>query len=103
MTHDGPPCTNDHHGPPGTVLFCNLSHLLCLEYKYKHITYLRKRLLQARIGDLTSINNNLTSIKNKLETELSTVHADLDEAVKELRAADERANRAQVNKSGEHE
>jgi chromosome segregation ATPase len=49
----------------------------------------------AKITDLTAINSNLTSIKGKLETELATVHADLDEATKELRAADERANRAQ--------
>ncbi|MCP9260509.1 Paramyosin [Dirofilaria immitis] len=48
----------------------------------------------ARITDLVSINNNLTAIKNKLETELSTAQADLDEATKELHAADERANRA---------
>lgn len=41
-----------------------------------------------------AINNNLTSIKNKLETELSTAQADLDEVTKELHAADERANRA---------
>lgn len=47
-----------------------------------------------RINDLQSINNNLTAIKNKLETELSTAQADLDEATKELHAADERANRA---------
>ena len=32
-----------------------------------------------RIVDLVAINNNLTSIKNKLETELSTAQADLDE------------------------
>jgi len=43
-----------------------------------------------RINDLQSINNNLTAIKNKLETELSTAQADLDEATKELHAADER-------------
>lgn len=43
---------------------------------------------------MASINNNLTAIKNKLETELSTAQADLDEATKELHAADERANRA---------
>lgn len=47
-----------------------------------------------RISDLQAINNNLTSIKNKLETELSTAQADLDEVTKELHAADERANRA---------
>ncbi|VDO61890.1 unnamed protein product [Onchocerca flexuosa] len=47
-----------------------------------------------RIADLVSVNNNLTAIKNKLETELSTAQADLDEATKELHAADERANRA---------
>ncbi|EJW75539.1 hypothetical protein WUBG_13550, partial [Wuchereria bancrofti] len=47
-----------------------------------------------RITDLVSVNNNLTAIKNKLETELSTAQADLDEATKELHAADERANRA---------
>lgn len=49
---------------------------------------------QSRVADLTSINSNLTSIKNKLETELSTAQADLDEVTKELHAADERANRA---------
>lgn len=31
-----------------------------------------------------AINNNLTAIKNKLETELSTARADLDEATKEV-------------------
>lgn len=50
--------------------------------------------MQGRIADLVSVNNNLTAIKNKLETELSTAQADLDEVTKELHAADERANRA---------
>lgn len=50
---------------------------------------------QSKIVDLTSINNNLTSIKGKLETELMSAQADLDEAQKELCSADERANRVQ--------
>ena len=55
--------------------------------------------VQAKISDLQSTNNNLMSIKSKLESELATAHADLDEATKELHAADERANRALVRSS----
>ncbi|EFX65159.1 paramyosin, long form-like [Daphnia pulex] len=50
----------------------------------------------ARINELTTVNVNLTSIRVKLEQELSVYAADFEEASKELKLADDRAQRAQV-------
>jgi len=49
----------------------------------------------ARINELTTINVNLTSIRSKLEQELSAYAADYEEATKELKLADDRAQKAQ--------
>ncbi|KAK6057954.1 hypothetical protein COOONC_04478, partial [Cooperia oncophora] len=56
-----------------------------------------------RIADLSAINNNLTSIKNKLETELSTAQADLDEETQNaLRKKDRRIKEVQQLVDEEH-
>ncbi|KAK4017102.1 paramyosin, long form [Daphnia magna] len=49
----------------------------------------------ARINELTTINVNLSSTRVKLEQELSVYAADFEEASKELKLADDRAQRAQ--------
>jgi len=49
-----------------------------------------------RINELSTINVNLSSIKVKLEQELAAYAADYDEATKELKMADDRAQKAQV-------
>ncbi|XP_013785477.1 paramyosin-like [Limulus polyphemus] len=46
-----------------------------------------------RINELTTINANITSAKSKLETELTALQGDYDSIHKDLRAADDRANR----------
>ncbi|XP_076358189.1 paramyosin-like [Tachypleus tridentatus] len=46
-----------------------------------------------RINELTTINVNITSAKSKLETELTALQGDYDSLHKDLRAADDRANR----------
>ncbi|VVC94262.1 paramyosin, long form [Leptidea sinapis] len=51
---------------------------------------------QTRINELTVINVNLSSSKAKIEQELAAVAADYDEITKELRVADERYQRVQV-------
>lgn len=48
----------------------------------------------AKITDLMAINNNLTAIKAKLEIEFSSVQGELNQANKDLRDANERADRA---------
>nr|CAG4646600.1 EOG090X0ECA [Macrothrix elegans] len=50
----------------------------------------------ARINELTTINANLSSIRAKLEQELSSYAADYEEATKELKLADDRAQKAQA-------
>ncbi len=59
---------------------------MALENKVKETT--------ARITDITNINNQLTSVKTKLESELKSVSADYDDIARELKLADERANKA---------
>ncbi|XP_057366478.1 paramyosin, long form-like [Daphnia carinata] len=49
----------------------------------------------ARINELTTINVNLSSTRAKLEQELAAYAADFEEASKELKLADDRAQRAQ--------
>ncbi|PSN57945.1 Paramyosin [Blattella germanica] len=50
----------------------------------------------SRVNELTTINVNLASAKSKVEQELSTLAGDYDEVTRELRAADERYQRVQV-------
>lgn len=49
-----------------------------------------------RINELSTINVNLTSTKTKLEQELSALASDYDEATKELKMADDRCQKVQV-------
>lgn len=49
-----------------------------------------------RVNELTTINVNLASAKSKVEQELATLAGDYDEVTRELRAADERYQRVQV-------
>ncbi|KAJ4432247.1 hypothetical protein ANN_20863 [Periplaneta americana] len=49
-----------------------------------------------RVNELTTINVNLSSAKSKVEQELATLAGDYDEVTRELRAADERYQRVQV-------
>ncbi|KAF4531499.1 hypothetical protein B566_EDAN004095 [Ephemera danica] len=49
-----------------------------------------------RISELTTINVNLSASRSKMEQELGTLAADYDEVTKELRVADERFQRVQV-------
>ncbi|KAG8232075.1 hypothetical protein J437_LFUL011622 [Ladona fulva] len=51
---------------------------------------------QSRVNELTTINVNLSAIKTKIEQELATLASDYDEVTKELRVADERYQRVQV-------
>uniref|UniRef100_T1J4Y6 Paramyosin n=1 Tax=Strigamia maritima TaxID=126957 RepID=T1J4Y6_STRMM len=48
-----------------------------------------------RVSELTTINVNISAAKSKLEAELSAIQADFDEIHKELKFADERANKSQ--------
>merc|ERR1719495_2739690 len=50
--------------------------------------------LNKKVNDLTSINTNLTQIKIKIEKELAIVTRDYDDIAKELKLADDRANKA---------
>jgi len=50
--------------------------------------------LNTKVNELTSINTNLTQIKIKIEKELATVTRDYDDIAKELKLADDRANKA---------
>merc|ERR1711973_727554 len=47
-----------------------------------------------RVTELTSINNNLSQVKIKIEKELATVTRDYDDIARELKLADDRANKA---------
>jgi len=49
-----------------------------------------------RINELSTMNVNLSSTKTKLEQELASCAADYDEATKELKMADDRCQKAQV-------
>jgi len=48
----------------------------------------------SRVNELTAINNNLSQVKVKLEKELATVSRDYDDIARELKLADDRANKA---------
>eukprot|EP00095_Tigriopus_kingsejongensis_P008176 snap_masked-scaffold405_size181423-processed-gene-0.12 protein:Tk08176 transcript:snap_masked-scaffold405_size181423-processed-gene-0.12-mRNA-1 annotation:"paramyosin " len=50
--------------------------------------------LSVRITDITNINNQLTQVKMKLEKELTGVSGDYDDIARELKVADDRANKA---------
>merc|ERR1711872_839457 len=50
--------------------------------------------LNKKVNELTSINTNLTQIKIKIEKELAIVTRDYDDIAKELKLADDRANKA---------
>merc|ERR1719495_2709557 len=47
-----------------------------------------------KVNELTSINTNLSQIKIKIEKELAIVTRDYDDIAKELKLADDRANKA---------
>merc|ERR1719354_1015180 len=51
-------------------------------------------ILTTRVNELTSINNNLTQAKGKLEKELSGISRQYDDITRELKMADDRANKA---------
>lgn len=50
--------------------------------------------LTVKITEISNVNNSLQQIKVKLEKELSTVSADYDDIARELKLADDRANKA---------
>jgi chromosome segregation ATPase len=50
--------------------------------------------LSVKITDITNININLTSVKTKLEKDLSLVSTNYDDMARELKLADDRANKA---------
>jgi len=50
--------------------------------------------MNTRVTELTSINNNLSQVKVKIEKELATVTRDYDDIARELKLADDRANKA---------
>lgn len=50
--------------------------------------------LTTRLTELTMLTNNLGGIKAKLETDLKAVAADYDDIARELKLADDRANKA---------
>ncbi|PNF38883.1 Paramyosin, short form [Cryptotermes secundus] len=50
----------------------------------------------SRVNELTTINVNLASAKSKVEQELATLAGDYDEVTRELKAADERYQRVQI-------
>jgi len=50
----------------------------------------------SRVNELTTINVNLSAAKSKLEQEYGTISADYDEISKELRLADDRVQKTQV-------
>lgn len=60
----------------------------------KRISDTRIQDISVKITEITNINNQLTQVKMKLEKELSAVSADYDDIARELKVADERANKA---------
>ena len=50
--------------------------------------------LSSRVTELTTINNNLSQVKVKIEKELATVSRDYDDIARELKLADDRANKS---------
>ncbi|XP_071512366.1 LOW QUALITY PROTEIN: myosin heavy chain, muscle-like [Panulirus ornatus] len=53
--------------------------------------------VQEQLSTLTAHNNSLTVSKRKLETEMQTLHADLDEMVNEAKNSEEKAKKAMVD------
>merc|ERR1711970_690159 len=51
-------------------------------------------VMNNKVNELTSINTNLSQIKIKIERELAIVTRDYDDIAKELKLADDRANKA---------
>merc|ERR1712098_680888 len=51
-------------------------------------------ILTKQVSDLTAANNNLGQIKIKIEKELAVVTKDYDDIARELKLADDRANKA---------
>lgn len=51
-------------------------------------------IFNTKVSELTTINNNLTQVKVKLEKELAAVSHDYDDIARELKLADDRANKA---------
>jgi len=51
-------------------------------------------ILTTRVNELTSINNNLSQVKIKLEKELSGISGQYNDITRELKMADDRANKA---------
>ena len=51
--------------------------------------------MSGRVNELTIINNNLSQVKIKIEKELATVSRDYDDIARELKLADDRANKSQ--------
>merc|ERR1712002_1373925 len=49
------------------------------------------------LNDLTAQNNSLTIAKRKLEGEMQTLHADLDEMLNEAKNSEEKARKAMVD------
>merc|ERR1712200_54916 len=47
-----------------------------------------------QVNELTIVNNNLSSVKIKIEKELATVTRDYEDIARELKMADDRANKA---------
>ncbi len=50
--------------------------------------------LTVKITEITNINNQLTQVRQKLECDLKQVSADYDDIARELKLADDRANKA---------
>jgi chromosome segregation ATPase len=51
-------------------------------------------IFNSKVSELTTVNNNLTQVKVKLEKELAAVSHDYDDIARELKLADDRANKA---------
>merc|ERR1719342_2068623 len=50
--------------------------------------------INKQVNELTIVNNNLSSVKIKIEKELATVTRDYEDIARELKMADDRANKA---------
>jgi hypothetical protein len=51
-------------------------------------------IFNSKVSELTTVNNNLTQVKVKLEKGLAAVSHDYDDIARELKLADDRANKA---------
>ncbi|XP_042212132.1 myosin heavy chain, muscle-like isoform X2 [Homarus americanus] len=52
---------------------------------------------QEQLNMITAQNNSLTVVKRKLESEMQTLHADLDEMLSEAKNSEERAKKAMID------